>query len=81
MPRAKHQVVATTLKHCKGRLQLPPPHPLAQDFVAPNPGRSLPRTFDQSSLKLRFFTDDDFLVDLPHYAFQIGFIAFAMAAE
>jgi hypothetical protein len=30
---------------------------------------------------LRWNEIADFLVDLPHYAFQIGFIAFAMAAE
>jgi len=40
------------------RLQLPPPDPLAQDFVVPNPGRSLPGAGDQSNLKSGFFTDD-----------------------
>jgi hypothetical protein len=32
--------------------------PLAQALVASTPGRSLPRTFDQSSLNSAFFTDD-----------------------
>jgi IS5 family transposase len=41
------------------RLQLPPPHPLAQALVAPNPGRPLPMASDQSSLKSGFFTDDN----------------------
>ena len=40
------------------RLQLPPPDPLAQAFVAPNPDRSPRRAVDQSSLKSGFFTDD-----------------------
>src|ERR1700688_327063 len=40
------------------RLQLPPPDPLAQDFVVPNPHRSHRSASARSSLKLRFFTDD-----------------------
>ena len=40
------------------RVQLPPPHPLAQAFVAPTPQRSRRRTDDQSSLRSGFFTDD-----------------------
>jgi hypothetical protein len=31
---------------------------MAEDFVVANPGRSLRRAGDQSSLQLRFFTDD-----------------------
>ncbi|WP_247446409.1 hypothetical protein, partial [Bradyrhizobium sp. 197] len=33
--------------------------PLAEDFVAPNPQRSLRGADDQSGLKLAFFTDDE----------------------
>jgi len=40
-----------------------PPHPLAQAFVAATLGRSLPRIFDQSSLKSGFFTDDSIRFD------------------
>jgi hypothetical protein len=39
-------------------LQLPPPDPLAQAFIAPNPQRSPSRTADQSNPKSGFFTDD-----------------------
>ncbi|MHB0791271.1 hypothetical protein, partial [Bradyrhizobium sp. 5.13L] len=39
-------------------LQLPPPHPMAQPFAVPNPGRALHRADRQSSLKLGFFTLD-----------------------
>ena len=42
------------------RLRLPPPHPLAQDFVAANPGGSLRPAVDQSGLNSTFFTDDCF---------------------
>src|SRR5450432_3638722 len=41
------------------RLQLPPPDPLAQAFVVPNPRRPDRRASARSSLKAAFFTDDD----------------------
>ena len=40
------------------RLQLPPPHPLAQAFVVPNARRSHGAASTRSSLKAQFFTDD-----------------------
>src|SRR3979411_3112105 len=40
------------------QLQLPPPDPLAQPLVVPNPDGTLPAAVDQSRLKSRFFTDD-----------------------
>ena len=40
------------------RLQLPPPHPLAQPVAAPNPHRFHRRVSDCSSLKPEFFTDE-----------------------
>jgi hypothetical protein len=40
------------------RLQLPPPDPLAQAFVAPKPPRSLTRPGDKSGVRSAFFTDD-----------------------
>jgi hypothetical protein len=43
---------------CRRRLQLPPPDPLAQDFILATLGRSPRRAVDQPSLKSGFFTDD-----------------------
>jgi len=43
---------------CRRWPQLLPHHPMAQATIAPNLLRSLPSAFDQSSLRLEFFTDD-----------------------
>ena len=40
------------------RLQLPPPHPLAQAFGAPVPDRTLLPRSSESSVRAAFFTDD-----------------------
>src|SRR5450631_3324498 len=45
------------------RLQLPPPDPLAQAFVVPNPRPCNRRASARSSLKAAFFTEDDLATD------------------
>jgi hypothetical protein len=40
------------------RLQLPPPDPMAQAFVAPNPDRYRCSAATRSNLKSAFFTND-----------------------
>jgi hypothetical protein len=50
----RRSAVEPVIGHLKAEhrwLQLPPPHPLAQAFVAPNPDRALPGAFDQSGLR------------------------------
>ena len=66
--KAEHRMDRNYLAHRAGRcrqrrprrsrIQLPPPHPLAEAFVAPNPSAPVPDPSAQSSLKSDFFTDD-----------------------
>ena len=48
------------------RLQLPPPHQMADTSVVRNPRRAKPRTPAYPSLKSPFFTDDELLRPCPH---------------
>src|SRR5262249_8739537 len=45
------------------RLQLPPPHQMAEAFAVRNPRSAQPRTEAHPSLKSQFFTVDDFAIE------------------